>query len=381
MKDNKNKHTLGPKSVTDSSGMSAKKKVLWSLLFVIIAVMSIWAVTSQNANFSLAEFGEFLSELNPWWFTAAVAAMLGYVLFEALSIMLITKSFGYKQPLRKGIIYSTSDIYFSAITPSATGGQPASAYFMTHDGIPASITTVTLFLNLIMYTFAIIALGILCFILKPSLFLGFSTFSKVMIVIGCACQVGIALIFMLLLRKSSWLYKLGDLGLRLLAKLRLIKRLEERREGLREYIASYEESVSQLRGKRKLMAGAFLLNFLQRASLIAVTVFIYLASSGVAGKALDVWVSESMVILGSNTVPIPGAMGIKDYLLLDAFEAIGLGEDATHLELLSRAVSFYFCVLLCGISMFARVVAHKIHVAWLRKHHRKQKNQNNQGEA
>lgn len=359
MKDN-DKNQRGPNSVTDSSQMNAKKKILWSVIFVVIAVMSIWAVTSQSADFSLADFGSFLSQLDPWWLTAAVAAMLAYVVFEAVSIMLIARSFGYKQPLRKGIIYSTSDIYFSAITPSASGGQPASAYFMMRDGISGSVTTVTLLLNLIMYTFAILALGIICFILKPSLFLGFSTLSQVLIVVGCVCQVGMALIFIILLRKSSLLYKLGDLGLRFLAKIKIIKRLDERREGLRKYIASYDESVAQLKGKGGVMIGAFLLNFLQRASLVAVTVFVYLAASGTVEHALDVWVSESMVILGSNTVPIPGAMGVKDYLLLDAFDAIGLGDIATNLELLSRAVSFYFCVILCGISIVIRILTYKI---------------------
>ncbi|MFR2128888.1 MAG: hypothetical protein ACLS4M_06675 [Eubacterium ventriosum] len=44
-------------------------------------------------------------------------------------------TFGYKRPFRKCLVYSSSDIYFSAITPSATGGQPASAYFMMKDKV------------------------------------------------------------------------------------------------------------------------------------------------------------------------------------------------------------------------------------------------------
>ena len=57
--------------------------------------------------------------------------------------------------LVRGVLYSAADIYFSAITPSATGGQPASALLMVGDGIPTAVTTVVLLLNLAMYNLSI----------------------------------------------------------------------------------------------------------------------------------------------------------------------------------------------------------------------------------
>ena len=68
----------------------------------------------------------------------------------------LSKAFGYKRKFRKALVYSTSDIYFSAITPSATGGQPASAYFMMNDKIPGAVTTIVLLVNLTLYTTSII---------------------------------------------------------------------------------------------------------------------------------------------------------------------------------------------------------------------------------
>jgi len=61
-----------------------------------------------------------------------------------------------------------------------------------------------------------------------------------------------------------------------------------------------------------------------------------------------------MVVLGTNTVPIPGAMGISDYMMLDAFGTIMPEAFAVNLVLLSRAVSFYFCVIICGITFLGR---------------------------
>ena len=59
---------------------------------------------------------------------------------------------------------------------------------------------------------------------------------------------------------------------------------------------------------------------------------------------------QGYVVLGSNFVPVPGAMGISDYLMLDAFGNIMDESAAVNLELLSRSFSFYICVFLCGIA-------------------------------
>ena len=42
------------------------------MAFVIIAALSIWAVTSQNKAFSFKSFTEYVRNANPYYMTAAV---------------------------------------------------------------------------------------------------------------------------------------------------------------------------------------------------------------------------------------------------------------------------------------------------------------------
>lgn len=56
-----------------------------------------------------------------------------------------------------------------------------------------------------------------------------------------------------------------------------------------------------------------------------------------------------MVTIGSNCVPIPGAMGVYDLLLLDGFSGIVPEELAVNLEVVSRSISFYSCLIFCGL--------------------------------
>ncbi|MBE6635121.1 MAG: flippase-like domain-containing protein [Ruminococcaceae bacterium] len=344
---------------TDLQVKNEKKKsskILWTLLFILIAVLTVVAVTSQSENFSFSEFVDFVGSLDIKYVICAFLAMIGFILFEGLALRTIATSFGYKRSVVKNYNYSAADIYFSAITPSATGGQPASALFMIQDGIPGSVTTVILLVNLVMYTFGIIALGILGFVLNPSIFLNFSGLSKALIIIGSLTQLAIAFGFIMLLVHGNILYKIGNFFISLLAKIKIIKNPDKKREKLKEAITTYTDVVHQIKDKKLMLLKAFILNFLQRASLIAVTLFAFLSSGGKLAAAVDIWVTQSMVILGSNTVPIPGAMGVADYLMLDAFGELMSESIAINLELLSRTISFYFCVIICGISFMLRCI-------------------------
>ena len=115
-------------------------------------------------------------------------------------------------------------------------------------------------------------------------------------------------------------------------------------------MAEYRRCAALLSGHRPMLVKSFLFNLLQRASIISVPMMAYMAMGGQPGRAPDVFAMQSFVVLGSNTVPIPGAMGVADYLMLDGFKSV-LGQDqVAGMELLSRSLSFYGCVLLCGIA-------------------------------
>lgn len=355
LKDKKSKE--GKSGASPTSGI--RKKALWTIVFVLVAVLTVWAVTSQTKSFSFRSFWGFLSSLNVGWTFAAFAAMLLYIVFEGTALLAVCQGLGYRRSFGCGYSYSAADIYFSAITPSATGGQPASAYLMLKDGIPGSTVTVALLLNLIMYTFSIIILGIAAFIAAPSVFLHFSLASKILILLGLAMQMGLAAIFILLLRKASVLRFLGNKLLSFLGWIKLIRRVEKKRVKLNASIDAYETCVRSIGKRRGMLFKVLLYNVLQRGMLIAVTVFAFLAAGGAPALSIDVWSAQCMVVLGSNYVPIPGAMGIADGLMLDVFGAfLGDSAMATNLELLSRAISFYLCVILCGISFLLRCAQH-----------------------
>lgn len=355
--DNQNKNLPAQGEVQDVQPSGLKKRALWTIVFIAIAALTIWAITSQNKGFSLTSFREFIRGLNPLWVIAAFLSVILYILFEAIAILTLCRSLGYRRSFKKGISYSSADIYFSAITPSSTGGQPASAYLMMKDGIPGSFVTAILMINLIMYTFSILILGIFAFLFCPNVFMLFALPSRVLILVGIGTQVGLALAFLLLLKKPSILRWIGAKLLWLLGKLHILRHIDKKLLRFNRAIDSYENCVNSLGKRRRALAKALFFNFLQRAALIAVSVFSYLAAGGTIAGLPDFCTAECMAILGYSFIPIPGAMGVADGLLLNIFTALfGDVAYATNLELLSRSISFYLCVILCGVIFLIRCI-------------------------
>jgi uncharacterized protein (TIRG00374 family) len=347
------------KTLTDKP-KGGGKRFLWSLLFLLIAALSVYAVGSQSKGFSPKHFLEYIDNNNPWWLLAAVLAMLAYIGFDAVMVGTLLRGFGYPKSHPKCISYAAADLYFSAITPSATGGQPMEAYFMTKDGVPGVISTVVMLTYLLLYTLSIVIIGLVCLLVFPSSFMAFGTVGRIFIAVGAVIQLGLAVFYALLLWKKRLLLRLCDFGLRLLAKLHIIHNLEAREDKLRETMVQYSQATELLKGKRKLLVKTLLLNLAHRVSQILVTVFCFLAGHGSLGCAPKLFAMQSNVVIGAYCIPIPGSMGVTDFLMLDGFSTLMSEQQAANLELLARGLSFYICILLCGIIVLIKFALMRI---------------------
>lgn len=333
-----------------------KKKILWFIVFLVLVIFTIYAVVAQSSSFSFAGFIKYISNSKPEWIIASVLCMIGFVVFEGISLNYMSGFFGCKKKYFRGTVYSAADIYFSAITPSATGGQPASAYFMISDGIPTSVTAMVLVMNLMMYTISILVIGAVCFIFRPSIFMAFDRWSRILIVLGLVIQSACVVMFLLLIFKEKITFKIVDLILSILNKFHLVKNVEKKRNKLKIIAKEYKQCAGSVKNHAGMVFKVFMLNLLQRVSQIGVTVCVYIGVGGKITNFFDVMVTQGFVVLGSNAVPIPGSVGVADYLFLNGFRTL-IPKDTVSVELLSRGISFYSCLILCGIVTMVSYIA------------------------
>lgn len=320
------------------------------LLFLLMMILSIWAVMSRSGSFSFALLKETLETANPWWLAAAVFGMVLNICSEGCALDFLVRALTYEEgkPRIKpnGLLYSSADIYFSAITPSASGGQPASAYFMNRDGIPMAKALVILVLNMLLYTASLVIIGVLGFALSRDIFFGLDPLAKVFILVGFAVLVGLCVLFVLLLRKASWVKGVAVAGISLGAKFRIVRHKEKLLARVDRAIEQYKDCSGLIFKHKKTMATAMFCNLLQRASLVSTTVLVYLAFGGSPENLPSVISAQCLVLVGVYSLPIPGGMGVADFLLINTLSQIPDIESPANLELFSRGISFYSCIAL-----------------------------------
>ena len=163
----------------------------------------------------------------------------------------------------------------------------------------------------------------LCFFfLYPLAFFGFDFLAKIFILIGFFFQLILILFFYALLYKKELLNKICNKVFKLLTKFHLLKNVEEKQEKLNNTMKKYYEASLLIKEKKGVLIHVFLLNLGQRIFQIATVVFVFLATKGSLGEAILVGAIESLVITGAYCAPIPGAIGVTDYLMLNGFQKI-----------------------------------------------------------
>ena len=336
------------------------RRIFWNIFSLLLAVLTLWAVFALSGEKSPMEIVGELRDADDLWVVLAVVSSLMYVVLEGAAIATLLSSIGCPVSPLKGLLYSASDAYFSAVTPSATGGQPAAVYFMVRHGIPAGTGAVVMLVNLILYTLATMALGLFALVCEPVLFLNFRAISKVLVAGGLAVLFGLTVLFFSAMAKSHHIF---DLLRRITSGLMKRKSEEERRTRLGRIDEAQRDFslCSSLMGtNKKAVLKAFLLNLGQRACQIAVPMLLHIGMDGSLRTGLRIFSAQCMVTVGYNCVPVPGARGVADFLMIDAFTDLIGEEDAFMLEMLGRGVSFYLCTLVSGVAVLSGFIILKI---------------------
>lgn len=123
-----------------------------------------------------------------------------------------------------------------------------------------------LLLNLIMYTLAILTIGLVDILIFPEVFLNFSIGCRVLIVAGGLALAGLGIIFYLLLRRQALIESVGTFFVRILRMIhcgRLADKLEKK---LEVSIEKYSSLVDVIFDGNENVWKVYILNLLQRLS-------------------------------------------------------------------------------------------------------------------
>lgn len=334
------------------------KKHILSLIFLLLLIGITFFMIFKKTK--IEDIRLALSHVNPLYVAMGIACMFVYVSCEGESLRIICNSLGEKISFPKSLVYSCSDVYFSAITPSATGGQPAMLYYMSKDNIQLSRSSLAILLTLVEYMAVLVILGILSFFFH----LSFIMHSKLFIIMFCFGLVMSSLVIigsLAAMFSKNLAVRFGRWCIRVLSRIRIIKDIEKANASLDKQLGEYKKGAEYIKRHPVISIRVFVISFIQRISLLMVTYFVYRGLGLKDAPMISILAMQSVVMLSVTSLPLPGAVGASEFMFTKAFGTFFPDSLLMPAMLLTRGINFYFNTL------FAGAVSMCNHIATLRK--------------
>lgn len=325
-----------------------KKRDLWSMaVMAAIIFFTLWMVLGGGRA---AQVWAAMKMAKWPWLALGGGLMLCYTGMEGLQNKITLAAMGHKVPYRHCVQFAATGFYFSSITPSSTGGQPAQVFYMARRGVPAAHGTLVMLLFTIVYQIVAVVWGLAACFLAPEAPVSLGTGLGVLLGYSLTTTALLTAGMIFLLARPEPAERFCRWCLRLGVRIKIVRDLAKAENGLEKQLEEYRGGAAVIRSQPllvvKLLAAATLQ--LTVRYLIPWTVYRSLGLTGCT--ALRLVSTQALVYLAVSCVPIPGTVGAAEGAFLSAYQGIFGGELVAAAMILSRTLAFYLPVLVTGVS-------------------------------
>ena len=333
------------------------KGVLNGLFLVLLMGLTLYFLLKDQ---ELGAIFKALGQARPGYLLVGVVLVVVFVCSESVIIHYMMGTLKYKAPMKNCIKYSFVGFFFSCVTPSATGGQPAQVYYMNKDGLDISVASLVLMVVTVAYKGVLLILSGLAFLTERGFIQKNLGSVRYILIYGIAVN-GIFIAFLLVvIFKTSIIRGCSRRIVHRLARWKLVKHEEERMAKISASLDRYHNAAVYLRSHGMILVNVFLMTIVQRVSLFAVTWLVY-RSFGLHGTtAWQIICLQTIIALSVDMLPLPGGMGACEASFMVMFAGIFGAALVLPGMLLSRGISYYVLVLLSGlVTCWAHVISRK----------------------
>ncbi len=334
-----------------SSFMEDKKKMWVSTLFLVALMAGTFFFLLRDISWSMLM--DTLRKVNPIFIPLGFALMVCFVACEAINIRMILRQVGMRVPFFRCLRYSFVGFYFSSITPSASGGQPAQAYYMNKEGIPVSLSSLTLLVIVAIYQLVMMIYALVCFIWKFEFVSGGVQGIGFLVIFGFIFNSCLFFFIVATIFSKKWLRKGIMASAGFLHRVHILKDLAKVEKWLDRQIREYQEGAAFIRRNPKVLGKVLLVTVVQLSCQFLVPYCVYLAFGLRQYGPMDLIAVQALLNVAVVALPLPGAVGATEGSFLLVYKLFFSQTQILPAMLLSRGISFYGFVVISGIVSFA----------------------------
>lgn len=299
------------------------------------------ALYAISREFTPAEIKESITEADAVYIAFGVIIVPVFFICEGINIGRGLEISGYEIPFVQKMRYSLAGFFFSSITPSASGGQPAQIYMMHKDGIKVQHGAVALILELISFQTALVLISGISFLLLRD---RIPDVSRVMFAAGETINIAALLILDVMV--------FSEKGYRMLSGV-CIRFFKGHRIRILRWAVQYKKAADKVKGKRKVMIPMIFTSLVQLSALFSAT-YAVCPALGIKGEnVLSVAGLQSILHASVSALPFPGGAGVTEGGFVVIFSDVFKGADIAAAVVLSRIISFLIPLIISGILLAA----------------------------
>ncbi len=327
-------------------GNGSRKKLFSLLFFFAVMALTFWYIFRDE---NLYQVLDYLTDADLRYIIPAIGAVVAFILGESVVLWYLLRQLGNRSSFWHCALYSFIGFFYSAITPSASGGQPMQVVAMRKDKIPGAVSTVMLAIVTITYKLVLVLIGMIVLLFRPQPIIGYLEEVEIWMYVGMALNLVAISALLTLVFHPAVIRKAVRLGVRLVHRIRPFKDLEKASTRWEASINQYSGTAAFFRQKPRIIAKVFLITLVQRFCLFSVVWFTYTAFGLSGESAIVITVLYGMISVAVDMLPLPGGMGISETLFLVIFTPI-FGENLVLPGMLvCRGLSYYTQLLISGL--------------------------------
>ncbi len=346
-----------------------RKNILSAGLFLALLGLTFWVIFKNN---DISAVMREIRNIDWIWLFPALIFALFFIMAEGIEFWYLLRALHVKHSFWACIWYAFVGFFYSALTPSASGGQPMQLYYMKKAGIKISDSAVILMVVALVYKGVLVFAGlVLPLFFYDLIFDSLGNYSFIYW-IGLGLNVICVSILLFIMLFPNVFRRIICFCERMIVRLRLVRPSVKRRKKMFHIADDYQQAVSFFYAHKRHVLGALLITIVQRVGLFAITWFVYRSMGFSQENVITVTVLQATIYIAVDMLPLPGAQGITELIYQSVFAWVFTGASLTASMCVTRFANFYVPMILSAIlTLLGSVyVKHrsekKIHLATVR---------------
>lgn len=327
--------------------MKSRKKIIFNGVFLaVVFALTIYGVFHGE---DLSSMMDAIHRADKRWLLPGIALVAFFIWGESIIIWYMMRSSGIHLKKRTCFLFSSVGFFFSCITPSATGGQPAQIYYMKKEKIPIPVSTLVLMIVTITYKMVLVVIGLGLMIFGRGFIRTHMYDIRHIFYLGTGLNVFCVASMLLLVFHPVLARSILVKGMELLEKMHLMRYKSTRIEKLNASMDQYHATAVYLKDHMMVLVNVFAITLFQRFALFTATWFVYKAFGLSGTNAFVIILLQSVISVSVDMLPLPGGMGISEKLFSMIFEPVFGSTLLIPGMILSRGLGYYTELLISAI--------------------------------